>query len=216
MLLQAGRLADRFGIVPSRPARAATRPVGAPPDVVGALLTIAGLGLLVLGLVEGNKWRWLSGPTIAVLAVFAGRLIDRIGYRRVMVPGAVIYAAAFALPLLLLTEERQWWLVIVSLIGAGIGMATVWPPLMAAATAGVPRDRVATVTATINTVQRIGGAVGSAIAVAWIAAGPSRVLATHRNPLWLLVIGGVGIALPANVLTDAQSTKTEALSDVKL
>lgn len=132
---------------------------------------------------------------MAVVAVPAGRAIDRFDFRHVMVPGALVYALLFALPAALLGSDPSWWLLGPTLVGAGIGMGTVWPPLTGAGTSHIAPDRLATATALIHTFQRIGGALGSAIAVAWIATGTPGEVATHRDPMWMLVIVGVVAAL---------------------
>ena len=138
--------------------------------------------------------------TMALLAVPAGRIIDGTDFYRVMVPGATVYAALFALPALFLDGSRQWWLILPALIGAGIGMGTVWPPLTGAGTSNIESGRLATATALIHTCQRIGGSLGSALAVAWIAAGVPGEVATYRNPIWLLVIVGIVAAAGSSML----------------
>ncbi len=252
------------------------KPAAPNPDLLGAGCIMTGLGLLVLGLVEGNGWGWLTPRTIGVLATsvllvgftvvrsrtqadpvvpldllkrwnvslasavgliaaialyaqwvvmlslltelwdvsllpaalllslmpgsmavfatFAGSMIDKVGFGKVMVPGALIYSLLFLPSALGVGAEPNWFLLIPGLIGAGIGMATVWPPLTGAGTRNLPSDRLATASAVIHTFQRIGGALGSAIAVAWVAAGSPGAVATYRDPIWMLVIGGVLIA----------------------
>ena len=289
----------------SAPHTVRPRSVGPPIDFLGAVTVVVGLGLLVLVLVEGNRWGWVSARTVvagmfavalisaailrskhqddpvipldllsggnmavacalsvttaigffahwlvmltlltdlwglslrsaalaasimpltmALLAVPAGRIIDRSDFHRVMVPGAVMYAVLFALPALFLDGTRQWWLILPALIGAGIGMGTVWPPLTGAGTSNIESDRLATATALIHTCQRIGGSLGSAIAVAWIAAGEPGEVATYRDPIWLLVIVGVVAAVgssmlrrerPAHTITSRSRRRCRALSKV--
>jgi MFS family permease len=138
--------------------------------------------------------------TMATLAVPAGRMIDRFDFRNVMVPGALVYATLFSIPAVLLEDSRNWWVLTPALIGAGVGMGAVWPPLTGAGTSNVQPDRLATATALIHTFQRIGGALGSALAVAWIASGVPGAAATHRDPIWMLVIVGVVAALGSSLL----------------
>ena len=256
--------------------------VGPPIDYLGAATVVLGLGLLVLVLVEGNRWGWtstravvvgvcavalifaaiirskhqddpvipldlLSGRnmvlacvlsvttaigffahwlvmltlltdlwgmslrsaalaasimplTMALLAIPAGRMIDGTDFYRVMVPGAIVYSVLFSLPALFLDGSRQWWLILPALIGAGVGMGTVWPPLTGAGTSRIESSRLATATALIHTCQRLGGSLGSALAVAWIAAGVAGEVATYRNPIWLLVVVGVVAAVGSSML----------------
>jgi EmrB/QacA subfamily drug resistance transporter len=266
----------------SAPHEQRTRVKGPPIDVFGAGTIVVGLGLLVLVLVEGNDWGWLSPRTLivalvavgligvavrrsmgqadpvipldllrdrnmamacglslttaigffahwlvvlslltdlwdlsllwaalaasvmpltmAILAVPAGRAIDRFDFRNVMMPGAITYAVLFSIPALLLDESRNWWVLMPALIGAGIGMGLVWPPLTGAGTSHVQPERLATATALIHTFQRIGGSLGSAIAVAWIASGTPGAVATYRDPIWMLVIVGVIAAIGSSML----------------
>lgn len=150
--------------------------------------------------------------TMSIVAVPAGRTIDRFGFRRVMVPGAIVYSALFSLPALLLDTVPNWWVLGPALVGAGIGMGTVWPPLTGAGTSRVSPERLATATALIHTFQRIGGALGSAIAVAWIASGAPGQIATHRDPIWMLVIVGVIAAFGSTLFrradTDGDTDRT--------
>ncbi len=132
---------------------------------------------------------------MAIIAIPAGSAIDRFDFRHVMVPGALLYSLLFAVPALWLTSDQSWWVLTPALIGAGIGMGTVWPPLTGAGTSRVAPERLATATALIHTFQRVGGALGSAITVAWIAAGVPGEVSTHRDPMWLLVIVGAVAAI---------------------
>lgn len=266
----------------SAPREHRVRVVGPPIDLFGASTIVLGLGLLVLVLVEGNDWGWLSTSTLmvavgavsliaiavrrsmgqvdpvipldllrdrnmamacvlslttaigffahwlvvltlltelwnlsllwaafaasvmpltmAILAIPAGRSIDRFDFRHVMVPGALVYAAMFTVPALLLEESRNWWVLMPALIGAGVGMGLVWPPLTSAGTSNVEPERLATATALIHTFQRIGGSLGSALAVAWIASGTPGAVATYSDPMWMLVIVGLIAAIGSSML----------------
>ncbi len=66
----------------------------------------------------------------ALLAPFAGRLIDRIGTRRVGIPGMVVYCAGLALLGAVGAERWQWWAVWFFI---GLGYVLVQPTLWATA-----------------------------------------------------------------------------------
>lgn len=52
-------------------------------DVAGAALLLAGVGLLILGLLEGGvQWPWLSGPSLGVFAASAGALAAFVAQER--------------------------------------------------------------------------------------------------------------------------------------
>ena len=67
------------------------------PDLPGAALAATSLGLLALGLVEGNDWGWTSAK---VLAVFAGAaaLTGVVGYRCLRHPRPVVDLSLFRIP----------------------------------------------------------------------------------------------------------------------
>jgi EmrB/QacA subfamily drug resistance transporter len=67
------------------------------PDLPGAALSAAALGLLALALVEGNDWGWTSAK---VLGAFAGAaaLVAVVGYRCVRHPRPVVDLSLFRIP----------------------------------------------------------------------------------------------------------------------
>jgi MFS family permease len=67
------------------------------PDLLGAALAATALGLLALGLVEGNGWGWTSPE---VLGAFAGSaaLIAVVGYRCLRHPRPVVDLTLFRIP----------------------------------------------------------------------------------------------------------------------
>lgn len=67
------------------------------PDLAGAALSAAALGLLALGLVEGNSWGWGSAETVASLAG-AGLLLGAVVARSRRHPRPIVDLALMRIP----------------------------------------------------------------------------------------------------------------------
>ncbi len=108
------------------------------------------------------------GPaTVAVVANVAGRVADRLGHRRVIVPGALMHAAGVLWWLWRLGPDPEFlfaWLPGLVLTGAGIG-ATIGI-LAAAGVSEVDSEHFSVAGAVTQTGRQLGGAVGLAIMVA--------------------------------------------------
>lgn len=155
-------------------------------EVWGYSLTRAGLMLTVMP------------ASMSLLALAAGRLADRHGHRRVMIPGAALYALGFGAFAVGAGSEQNLALLIPALVGAGVGMATIWPSLTSVGTMGIAPARLGTGTALIHTLQRVGGAIGVTLPLALISAASSRGLVTqHLWAVWLLPAAGLVTALLA-------------------
>ncbi|MCB0995381.1 MAG: MFS transporter [Acidimicrobiales bacterium] len=103
-----------------------------------------------------------------ILSVVAGRWSDRSGHRRVLVPGALLWNVSIALLIIGLSGERSLglWLAAASIGGVGSGL--LWGALFGYIMRDL-RDEQLSAGASVNqTTQRIGNAVGVAIAVTLI------------------------------------------------
>jgi MFS family permease len=120
----------------------------------GASVTLAGLLLLPAGVTQ-----FLTGP-------FAGRLGTRIGFRAVLVTGALLASASFVV--MALAHDHEWEVAVAgALLGAGISFALA--AMANLIVAAVPQSEVGIATG-INTVMRtVGGSFGAAIATAILA-----------------------------------------------
>jgi MFS family permease len=100
------------------------------------------------------------GAALAMPA--AGALTDRIGARPVVTGGIVVALAGVAAYTQITASTAYWYLAVaLLLIGAGLG-ATITPS-MAAAFQAVERPDIGAATATIGTIQRIAGSLGTAL-----------------------------------------------------
>ena len=120
-------------------------------------------------LVEAGLLLSTTAGVMVVVAVPAGRIVDRVGHFPVIVCGMFIYTIGFGQFWLLAGDGRSNVLLFIALVGAGIGTGTVWPTIKSAAVFGVPADRLGSAAAMVNATQRIGGAFGIALPAALVA-----------------------------------------------
>jgi EmrB/QacA subfamily drug resistance transporter len=98
----------------------------------------------------------------AVSLPLAGRATDRAG-------AAVVVPTGIVLGLTGIAAYTQTWaatpyaVLAGALFVLGLGLGATFVPLMAAAYQGLPRSAIPAVTSTLNTVQRLGGSVGTAL-----------------------------------------------------
>jgi len=116
------------------------------------------------------------GPFVAIaVAGPASRLVERIGYRLVVVPGALIWAsgmAYFASTLGVHPDFLGQWLPGIVILGIGAGLS--FPTLSGAAVGSVPGSRFAVATSLNSVARQLGATLGVAILTA-ILANPSAV-----------------------------------------
>jgi EmrB/QacA subfamily drug resistance transporter len=143
-----------------------------------------------------------QGLGAAAAISLAGYLTDKVGARRVVPVGVVLALAGTAWYTQIAAHTPYWQLLVaLFLIGAGLG-ATI-TPAMAAAFQGLPRSAMGQATSAINVVQRVAGALGSALlAVVLQQAMNARLPAAHGE---VARAGAIAAASPdaANALAHA-------------
>jgi EmrB/QacA subfamily drug resistance transporter len=92
-----------------------------------------------------------------------GRLLPRVGPKILIFIGAIV--AGIGLLLLLRTgvDSTYAGTVLPALIVIGLGMGTIFSSAMNTATTGVARQDAGVASATVNTMQQIGGSIGTAL-----------------------------------------------------
>ena len=121
-------------------------------DVLGLEPAAAGLMLLPGGLAMG-----LLGPLV-------GRIFDRHGPRVLVVPGAVLVAAAFW-ALTLVDASTPIPLILACHITLSIGLAGMFTPLFTSALGSVQPRLYSHASAVVGTIQQLAGAAGIALFV---------------------------------------------------
>jgi EmrB/QacA subfamily drug resistance transporter len=103
-----------------------------------------------------------QGIGAALVMPISGRLTDRIGGGRVALVGiALMTIATFPLAAVGPTSSYAWLAVVLLLRGVGLGCSMM--PTMASAYAVVRREQVPQATSVLNTLQRLGGSMGTAL-----------------------------------------------------
>jgi MFS family permease len=159
-----------------------------------------------------SQWHWTTlqaglaiTPTSAIAALvtaFAGRIADRFGHRAAMVPGALLYVAGAGWLLWKLGPEPNWWgawMPAAVLLGLGVGLT--YASFNSAAVHALPADRYGAGSAVNLTVNRIGGTLGVAIAVALLGLAPTS---STYDRLWLVMIISGTITVVLSSLIDTR------------
>lgn len=145
--------------------------------------------------------------TMSLVSVRAGATVDRIGFRRVMAGGALLFSAGWMVLGVWVESEPGLHLLIPALIASGVAMGTVVSPTTAAGTRTLASAHVGTGTAIIQTMQRTGGAMGSAVVVVVIDAGTAGELSTHRATVWVVAALAAAVAALSLFLTPTRTAR---------
>jgi EmrB/QacA subfamily drug resistance transporter len=103
-----------------------------------------------------------QGVGAAMAMPIAGRLTDKVGGGRVAVVG-LIFATVGTLPFVMVGADSSYWLLGGILVIRGIGIGGTMMPAMAAAYATLTGPAIPRATSQLNVIQRIGGALGTAL-----------------------------------------------------
>lgn len=100
---------------------------------------------------------------IAIMATNVPRLIQRIGYRPILIVAPLILAAGLFYLSHISVDGSFWTDVAPGLILMAIGMGATFVSVTIAATSGVPHHESGLASGILNTAQQIGGALGLAV-----------------------------------------------------
>jgi nitrate/nitrite transporter NarK len=126
-----------------------------------------------------------QGIGAALVMPISGRLTDRIGGGRVALFGIALMSLA-TLPLVGVGATSSYaWLALVLLV-RGIGLGCSMMPTMASAYAAVRSDQVPGATSVLNTLQRLGGSIGTALLAVVLSDQASTALGSAANSGGLL------------------------------
>ena len=103
-----------------------------------------------------------QGVGAALAMPLAGWLTDRRGARAV-VPAGVVVAALGTLAYAQVGAQTSYWLLAAALLVIGLGIGSTIMPCMAAALQGLSREQTPAATSALNVIQRVSGALGTAL-----------------------------------------------------
>jgi EmrB/QacA subfamily drug resistance transporter len=118
---------------------------------------------------------------IMFLGPVTGKLSDRVGSRWLVTAGMTFVGVSLLL-FAGLDADSGFWDLFPALILGGIGMATVMPPVTAAAIGSVPVAKAGVGSGVLNTFRQVGGALGIALMGAIVA---SQIHVGPRNPAFV-------------------------------
>ena len=158
------------------------------------LRQIWGFSLLDAGL--------LSTPVFAFTALFslaAGRISDRFGDEKLSAPAVAIWTIGVGLLAFGLHGQRNMvlWFTATSIAGAGAGLA--WGGIFALVLRRVEPERMSLAASITQTLQRIGNALGVAVAVTILGSRVSATLSDHRRVFLAMTIAAA-ITVVSNLL----------------
>jgi EmrB/QacA subfamily drug resistance transporter len=175
-----------------------------PFTVANASTALAGMGFYAYLLVNILWLQYVWGYNVlqAGLALVPGALVAAVvaavlgpraaasGYRRFIIPGALVWVGAYAWYYSqsgLEPDFLQVWLP--GQVLSGIGAGAVLPLLGSAALASVPGGRYATASAVVSSSRQIGGVLGIALLVVIIGTPAPATAADDLRPGWLFAAG---------------------------
>ena len=163
--------------------------------------------LLSLVLWEQGVWGWSAlktglaiapGPLLVPLTslLVAGRLIQRLGPRPVVVVGLVVFAAGCLWLALDVQLEPSLVGALGGIVLTGIGVGLTLPTLLGTAAASLPPSSFATGSGVVNMIRQTGFAIGVAAFVALVGAAntPLERLEAFKVAWWFMAaITAVGV-----------------------
>ena len=144
-----------------------------------------GYGLLRSGLAVAP-----GAAVAAVVAAVLGKVADRHGHRVVAVPGALIWAGAYAWFAGVVSTTphvlTQW---LPGQVISGIGVGMVLPIVAAAALEAVPGGGYATASAVVSSARQLGAVIGVALLVNIVGSpAPGQAVTAFRH-VWVMSVG---------------------------
>jgi EmrB/QacA subfamily drug resistance transporter len=134
-----------------------------------------------------------AGPLIvATTAPLFGRLAGRIGQRRLLIPGGLVWASGGLFLLSQVTSAPDYlasYLPAVLLTGLGVSLCL--PQLSSVSVQGLPADSFGSGSAVNQAVRNLGSTVGVALVIAFTSATAAPIaMDGFRHVWWLLVASG--------------------------
>jgi NTE family protein len=125
----------------------------------------------------------------AVVAARLGPLAERVGYRVLVVPGALVWAGAYVWYRQQVGLEPAFWTQwMPGQVLSGIGVGACLPLLGSAALAAVPGGRYATASALVSSARQLGGVLGISILVLIVGSPTGAGLVPALRDGWTLAI----------------------------
>ena len=130
------------------------------------------------------------GMAVSFVSIPVGHHSDRHGYRGVLVAGGLVSASGMLWWIATVGDTPAFWTEYVpGLVVFGLGAGMVGIVITNAALAGLAESELATANAAFQTVRRLAGAIGVAIAIALLGNRAADRASAFRRTWWLITIG---------------------------
>ncbi|MFC0624121.1 MFS transporter [Kribbella deserti] len=173
-------------------------------NLAGFFLTAALLGNLFF-LTQFAQIVWQAGPlraglqilpwtaTLFVVSPIAGRLVDRIGERPLVVVGLLLQGLGLLTVAALTTNGLTYGELVVPVIVAGAGVSFAMTATQSAVVGSVPPEAVGVASGVYGMMRQLGGATGVAVMAAVFAStgGYTSPQAFSDGFAWAIATGGV-------------------------
>ena len=147
----------------------------------------------------------------AVVAARLGPLAERVGYRVLVVPGALVWAGAYLWYHQRVGLEPAFWAEwLPGQVLSGIGVGACLPLLGSAALAAVPGGRYAAASALVSSARQLGGVLGISILVLIVGNPTGPGLVDTLRDGWLLSIVAFVLVAVVAVPIGKVATRPEA------
>ncbi|MEV6678878.1 DHA2 family efflux MFS transporter permease subunit [Streptomyces erythrochromogenes] len=142
-----------------------------------------------------------GGLTMGLLGPQVGKLYDRLGAPRLVVPGAVLTALCLAL-FALTGEQTSPWLVLVLHVALSAGMAFVFTPVFTSGLSVLPPHLYPHGSAILGSLQQVAAAAGTALVISVMSGRAATAAAEGADATGALATGvrwgfGIGAVLGA-------------------
>jgi EmrB/QacA subfamily drug resistance transporter len=145
-----------------------------------------------------------------VMAQPAGKLLDRVDPRVLLVPGLVLVGGSLLWYSSLINMDTPMWMFLLPSAVMGIGNAGMWGPLATTATRNLDPRRAGAGSGVYNTTRMVGSVIGSAAMAAFMQSrlkanvpGASQAGGEFGGKLPAFVLGGFAKAMAQSVLLSA-------------
>jgi EmrB/QacA subfamily drug resistance transporter len=173
---------------------------------------VRGESVIVTGLLVGPQ-----GLGMLLVGPFNGRLTERFGAGRVAVTGVSILCLS-TIPFGFIGADSSIFGISLALAIRGVGIGLSFMPTMTAAFASLRTDQLSDATPQMNVLQRLGGAIGTAILAVVLqrasagAQTPAELASAFATAYWWSLGIAVLSLIPCLVLLRTEAADTRALT----
>ena len=172
-------------------------------------------GVLELSTLTTGLLLMPGGLVMGLLGPWVGRVYDKVGAARLVIPGAVIMAATLAL-FTRVGQDTSPWLLLANHVFLMAALALIFTPVFTSGLSVLPPHLYAHGSAVLGSLQQVAAAAGTAIVVSVMAGRAASAAADGATQLGALSTGvrwgfGVGAVIAIAMVAVSFAVRTPAL-----